>query len=67
MNILVIKEDKENYYFKSINQCDIKVKEIVYFEMFLPQSIMNITLPTRLVSWYKKFVTIVNNEFSRSN
>ncbi len=35
--------------------------------MPLPQTLLNITLPQRLISWYKKFVIIANKEFMEQN
>ena len=39
-----ISEDTNNFYFSSLNQIDYK--------MSLPQSILNVALPTSLIKWY---------------
>jgi len=31
--------------------------------MNLPQSVLNVTVPTRLVSWYKLFIQVANKSF----
>lgn len=51
MSVYIIEADKENFYFKSLNQLDYK--------MNVPNSIMNITLPMKIINWYKKLEKVV--------
>ena len=51
ISVYIIEEDEENFYFKSLNQLDYK--------MNVPNSIMNITLPMKIINWYKKLEKVV--------
>ena len=51
MSVYIIEADKDNFYFKSLNQLDYK--------MNVPNSIMNITLPMKIINWYKKLEKVV--------
>lgn len=46
ISVYIIEEDEENFYFKSLNQLDYK--------MNIPNTLMNITLPMKILNWYKK-------------
>ena len=46
ISVYIIEEDEENFYFKSLNQLDYK--------MNIPNTLMNITLPMKIINWYKK-------------
>ena len=51
MSVYIIEADKDNFYFKSLNQLDYK--------MNVPNTIMNITLPMKIINWYKKLEKVV--------
>lgn len=44
--------DIDNYYFTNLTQTD--------FKMILPQSLLNFTLPMKLIAWYKSFIDVIN-------
>ena len=51
ISVYIIEEDEENFYFKSLNQLDYK--------MNIPNTLMNITLPMKIINWYKKLEKVV--------
>lgn len=47
INFFKCYEDKDNYYFLTLNQSD--------FKMPIPQQLMNITLPLKTKDWFNNF------------
>ena len=54
ISIYKIEEDENYFYFKSLNQIDYK--------MNVPNNLMNITLPIKIINWYKKLESVVVKE-----
>ena len=54
ISIYKIEEDENYFYFKSLNQIDYK--------MNVPNNLMNITLPVKIINWYKKLESVVVKE-----
>jgi hypothetical protein len=51
-----ISEDTNNFYFNSLNQIDYK--------MSLPQSILNVALPTSLIKWYTSLNKYLHSKYN---
>lgn len=54
ISVYKIEEDENYFYFKSLNQIDYK--------MNVPNNLMNITLPIKIINWYKKLESVVVKE-----
>ena len=47
-------EDKDKFYFRTLNQIDYKMKT--------PMSLLGVTLPMKLKEWYKNLTKIINDD-----
>ena len=53
-----ISEDKDKFYFRTLNQIDYKMKT--------PMSLLGVTLPMKLKEWYKNLTNIINEDAKKS-
>ena len=53
-----ISEDKDKFYFRTLNQIDYKMKT--------PMSLLSVTLPMKLKEWYKNLTNIINEDAKKS-
>ena len=54
-----ISEDKDKFYFRTLNQIDYKMKT--------PMSLLGVTLPMKLKEWYKNLTNIINEDAKKVN
>ena len=58
MSTFQISEDKDRFYFKTLNQIDYKMKT--------PRSLLSYTLPSKLKEWYSNLAAQMNKDHSMS-
>lgn len=56
MSTFQISEDKDRFYFKTLNQIDYKMKT--------PKSLLSYTLPSKLKEWYSNLAAQMNKDHS---
>ena len=56
MSTFQISEDKDRFYFKTLNQIDYKMKT--------PRSLLSYTLPSKLKEWYSNLAAQMNKDHS---